>query len=102
MAILGSLPLLLNSAAALPAFRVVLGPGISKSAHIRGVGGVPAPVVQRDAIRLEPRLGAVHESGFGTKRTWADVCRPVRFRGEADMRCGLALMARGAIDPNPT
>jgi hypothetical protein len=42
--------------------------------------------------------------------SWRTSCRRksrrdnqhVRFRGEADMRCGLALMARGAIDPDRT
>jgi hypothetical protein len=31
-------------------------------------------------------FAAVHESGFGTKRTPRDVCLFVRFRGEADIR----------------
>ena len=38
----------------------------------------------------------MHESAYGTKRTFRDDPLFVRFRGKADTRCRLALMARGA------
>ena len=41
---------------------------------------------------------AVHESVHGTKRTWEDVCRLVRFRGQSGRRLTTARVS--AYDPN--
>src|SRR5215831_546019 len=45
---------------------------------------------------------ALHESAFGTKRTSRDDLIIVRFRGEADMRRGVAPTASVADDPTRT
>jgi hypothetical protein len=42
---------------------------------------------------------AVHESGYGTKRMWRDVCLFVRFWGEADVCGPLALQGSVVNDP---
>ena len=45
---------------------------------------------------------ALHESAYGTKRTSRCKLAYVRFWGEADVRCRLALMACAAFDPKRT
>src|SRR5262245_33344849 len=44
-------------------------------------------------------VAAVHESAFGTKRTWRRVSYFVRFRGKADMGRRIVPMISDAIDP---
>src|SRR5262245_794025 len=43
-------------------------------------------------------VAAVHESAFGTKRTWRRVSYFVRFRGKADMGRRIVPMISDAID----
>ena len=45
-------------------------------------------------------LAAARKAVPETKRTYREDLLFVRFRGEADVRCRLALMARGAFDPS--
>jgi len=54
-------------------------------------------------LHLNKRLfAAVHESAFGTKRTYRGKRSLVRFRGEADIRSGVASIASVVDDPKRT
>jgi hypothetical protein len=64
--------------------------------------GVWPPERSSLSCTVSVRLALTMMSAAGTKRTYQHDLLIVRFRGEAGVRCRLALMVYDAIDPSLT